>query len=142
MRIEWLFTPAPRTFGLIPGWACLTGWAILFILIIMAICSLPFVRRRGSFEVTLLLQTIFFKSNLFLKSIFYFLGVLLDSSSLRPVLDFVDCPYASFLDLVCSSWFSFFSWENVSIHKSMDWSFYDYNWIGRRLLIPCYSSRH
>ena len=50
--IEWLFTPIPGIFGLIPGWACLTGWAILIILAIMAICSLPFVRRSGSFEVS------------------------------------------------------------------------------------------
>ncbi|XP_046447189.1 NADPH oxidase 5-like [Daphnia pulex] len=49
--IEWLFTTEPGLFGLIPGWANLTGWALVGILIIMGLCSLPCVRKSGSFEV-------------------------------------------------------------------------------------------
>lgn len=48
--IEWLFTTEPCLFGLIPGWANLTGWALVGILIIMVLCSLPCVRKSGSFE--------------------------------------------------------------------------------------------
>ena len=51
VKLEWLFTTKPGQFGLIPGWACLTGWALVIILIVLAICSLPFVRKNGSFEV-------------------------------------------------------------------------------------------
>ena len=49
--VEWLFTTIPEYFGLIPGWANLTGWLLVVILIVLSICSLPFVRKRGLFEV-------------------------------------------------------------------------------------------
>lgn len=49
--IEWLLTDRPGLFGLIPGCANPTGMALLIILLIMFICSQPFVRRKGSFEV-------------------------------------------------------------------------------------------
>jgi len=49
---EWLFTTTPRMFGLIPGCACLTGWALVLVLAIMFVFSLPFVRKSGSFEVS------------------------------------------------------------------------------------------
>ncbi|XP_067631411.1 uncharacterized protein Nox [Eurosta solidaginis] len=48
---EWLLTDRPGLFGLIPGCANPTGLALLIILLIMFICSQPFVRRKGSFEV-------------------------------------------------------------------------------------------
>ncbi|XP_065338491.1 NADPH oxidase 5 isoform X1 [Cloeon dipterum] len=48
---EWLFTAKPGLFGLIPGVANPTGFALLAILIIMFICSQPFVRRGGCFEI-------------------------------------------------------------------------------------------
>ncbi|XP_028902128.2 uncharacterized protein LOC105221203 isoform X1 [Zeugodacus cucurbitae] len=48
---EWLLTDRPGLFGLIPGCANPTGLALLIILFIMFICSQPFVRRKGSFEV-------------------------------------------------------------------------------------------
>lgn len=51
MILEWLFTMKPHMFGLIPGIANLTGWALLLILIVMIPCSMPFIRRNGSFEV-------------------------------------------------------------------------------------------
>ena len=38
-------------FGLIGGWANLTGWALVIVFTVMVICSLPFVRKRGLFEV-------------------------------------------------------------------------------------------
>ncbi|XP_075169966.1 NADPH oxidase [Haematobia irritans] len=48
---EWLLTERPGLFGLIPGCANPTGIALIVILLIMFICSQPFVRRKGSFEV-------------------------------------------------------------------------------------------
>ncbi|EDW02416.1 GH19904 [Drosophila grimshawi] len=48
---EWLLTDRPGLFGLIPGCANPTGVALLAILMVMFICSQPFVRRKGSFEV-------------------------------------------------------------------------------------------
>lgn len=48
---EWLFTADPGAFGLVPGWACLTGWVLVVLLGIMAAFSLPIVRKSGCFEV-------------------------------------------------------------------------------------------
>ncbi|XP_034142214.1 NADPH oxidase 5 isoform X2 [Drosophila guanche] len=48
---EWLLTDRPGLFGLIPGCANPTGVALLSILVVMFVCSQPFVRRKGSFEV-------------------------------------------------------------------------------------------
>ncbi|CAO1338201.1 unnamed protein product [Diamesa serratosioi] len=48
---EWLFTSKPKLFGLIAGYANPTGLVLAFIILIMFVCSLPFVRRGGSFEV-------------------------------------------------------------------------------------------
>lgn len=48
---EWLLTDRPGLFGLIPGCANPTGVALLCILIVMFVCSQPFVRRKGSFEI-------------------------------------------------------------------------------------------
>lgn len=48
---EWLFTSRPGLFGLVSGWANPTGFLLCIVLSIMVICSQPFVRRRGSFEV-------------------------------------------------------------------------------------------
>uniref|UniRef100_A0A2Y9D3V5 NADPH oxidase 5 n=1 Tax=Anopheles quadriannulatus TaxID=34691 RepID=A0A2Y9D3V5_ANOQN len=48
---EWLFTARPGLFGLIGGCANPTGVVLVLILLIMFICSQPFVRRGGSFEV-------------------------------------------------------------------------------------------
>lgn len=48
---EWLFTARPGLFGLIGGCANPTGIALVVILLVMFICSQPFVRRGGSFEV-------------------------------------------------------------------------------------------
>ncbi|XP_050535187.1 NADPH oxidase 5 isoform X2 [Daktulosphaira vitifoliae] len=48
---EWLFTTDPEMFGLIDGYANPTGVLLIIILFVMFICSQPFVRRGGSFEV-------------------------------------------------------------------------------------------
>lgn len=48
---EWLFTDRPGLFGLVPGWANPTGFLLCIALGVMVLCSQPFVRRRGSFEV-------------------------------------------------------------------------------------------
>jgi hypothetical protein len=48
---DWLFTAKPHVFGLIGGWANPTGIALIIILTVMVICSMPFVRRGGYFEV-------------------------------------------------------------------------------------------
>lgn len=49
--VEWLLTDHPHKFGLIKGCANPTGVALFLILLIMFICSQPFVRRGGSFEI-------------------------------------------------------------------------------------------
>ena len=48
---QWLFTTGPGIFGLYPGIASVTGVALISIMTIMVVCSLPFVRRGGYFEV-------------------------------------------------------------------------------------------
>lgn len=52
--LEFLFVPdatSPLPIGLIQGYAFNTGVALILILTVMIISSLPFVRRGGSFEV-------------------------------------------------------------------------------------------
>ena len=49
---EWLFTSKPGVFGMIGGCANPTGVALISILTIMVLCSLPCVRRSGRFEVS------------------------------------------------------------------------------------------
>jgi hypothetical protein len=48
--VEILFTTKARV-GWVAHTAYITGWPILVILITMVICSLPFVRRGGHFQV-------------------------------------------------------------------------------------------
>ncbi|XP_052756784.1 NADPH oxidase 5 [Galleria mellonella] len=48
---EWLLTERPGRFGLVAGCANPTGFALLVILLVMYVCSQPFIRRGGSFEV-------------------------------------------------------------------------------------------
>ncbi|KAL6262435.1 hypothetical protein P5V15_007520 [Pogonomyrmex californicus] len=48
---EWLLTTRPGRFGLVAGTAYPTGVVLLIILTIMIVCSMPFVRRGGCFEV-------------------------------------------------------------------------------------------
>ena len=48
---EWLLTSRPGLFGLVGGGANPTGVALIIILLIMSLCSMPFVRRGGCFEV-------------------------------------------------------------------------------------------
>lgn len=48
---DWILTDRPHVFGLMPGWANPTGVALIIILTIMVMGSLPFVRRGGYFEV-------------------------------------------------------------------------------------------
>ncbi|CAB3225688.1 unnamed protein product, partial [Arctia plantaginis] len=48
---EWLFTEKPKMFGLVAGCANPTGVALVVILLVMFICSQPFIRRGGSFEI-------------------------------------------------------------------------------------------
>ncbi|KAK4303693.1 hypothetical protein Pmani_024320 [Petrolisthes manimaculis] len=60
---EWLFTMRPEKLGLIDGIANPTGIALIVILTLMVVCSLPFVRKSGYFEVfywTHLLYIVFF----------------------------------------------------------------------------------
>jgi len=56
---EWLLTSRPGHFGLVAGSAYPTGVILLIILAIMTACSMPFVRRGGCFEVSLLAQLSF-----------------------------------------------------------------------------------
>ncbi|XP_015595407.1 NADPH oxidase 5 isoform X2 [Cephus cinctus] len=48
---EWLITSKPGLFGLVPGGANPTGVALIIILAVMTLCSMPFVRRGGCFEI-------------------------------------------------------------------------------------------
>ncbi|XP_063222700.1 NADPH oxidase 5 [Bacillus rossius redtenbacheri] len=48
---EWLMTSEPGLFGLVGGAANPTGVALVAILVVMFICSQPFVRRGGCFEI-------------------------------------------------------------------------------------------
>ncbi|XP_076647096.1 NADPH oxidase [Halictus rubicundus] len=48
---EWLFTSRPGLFGLINGYANPTGIILVVILSIITLCSMPFVRRGGCFEI-------------------------------------------------------------------------------------------
>lgn len=48
---DWLLTTKPGLFGLCGGCANPTGIALFAVLIIMFLCSQPFVRRGGSFEI-------------------------------------------------------------------------------------------
>merc|ERR1719320_1934364 len=48
---EWIFTMQPHLFGMMHGIANPSGVALIIILTIMFVCSLPFVRRRGHFEI-------------------------------------------------------------------------------------------
>ncbi|GIX84209.1 NADPH oxidase 5 [Caerostris darwini] len=48
--LEWL-TSTHLGIGWVGGAACLTGWILLFILIVMCVSAMPFVRRSGKFEV-------------------------------------------------------------------------------------------
>nr|XP_012143255.1 PREDICTED: NADPH oxidase 5 isoform X1 [Megachile rotundata] len=48
---EWLLTDRPGLFGLVDGYANPTGVILVFLLAIMTICSMRFVRRGGCFEI-------------------------------------------------------------------------------------------
>ena len=49
--MEWILTSKPGLFGLVPGFANPTGVGLMVTMIIIFVCSLPFVRRRGHFEI-------------------------------------------------------------------------------------------
>ncbi|XP_043508307.1 NADPH oxidase 5 isoform X1 [Frieseomelitta varia] len=48
---EWLLTSRPALFGLVEGFANPTGIILIILLVIIMMCSMPFVRRGGCFEV-------------------------------------------------------------------------------------------
>lgn len=48
---EWLLTSRPALFGLIGGYANPTGVILIVLLVVITVCSMPFVRRGGCFEV-------------------------------------------------------------------------------------------
>ncbi|KAJ8708862.1 hypothetical protein PYW08_010244 [Mythimna loreyi] len=48
---EWLLTEKPGLFGMVGGCANPTGIALCVILLVMFVCSQPFIRRGGSFEI-------------------------------------------------------------------------------------------
>ncbi|KAL3884556.1 hypothetical protein ACJMK2_024689 [Sinanodonta woodiana] len=51
MEMEEILFTADAKVGFVGGSAFITGWLLDIILIIMLICSMPFVRRRGHFQV-------------------------------------------------------------------------------------------
>ncbi|XP_015430140.1 PREDICTED: NADPH oxidase 5 [Dufourea novaeangliae] len=48
---EWLMTSRPGLYGLVHGYANPTGIILVVLLVIMTLCSMPFVRRGGCFEI-------------------------------------------------------------------------------------------
>jgi hypothetical protein len=56
---DWLFTMRPGVFGLLPGIANVTGVALIAVLTLMVLCSMPFVRRGGYFEVFYFTHTLY-----------------------------------------------------------------------------------
>ena len=48
---EWLFTLKAGIGWIGPGFAYVSGWVLDVVLTIMVICSMPFVRRGGHFQV-------------------------------------------------------------------------------------------
>ncbi|XP_076479571.1 NADPH oxidase isoform X3 [Bombus vancouverensis nearcticus] len=48
---EWLLTSRPALFGLIGGYANPTGVVLIVLLVVITMCSMPFVRRGGCFEI-------------------------------------------------------------------------------------------
>jgi len=48
---DWMFTPKPHIFGLIPGWANPTGVVLLILMTMMLVTSQEFVRRGGFFNL-------------------------------------------------------------------------------------------
>lgn len=72
----WLFTTEPKMYGIIPGCANPTGFALFTILFIMFICSQPFVRRGGSFEVRTSLSSTPLSNPPLLLQIFYWTHLL------------------------------------------------------------------
>jgi hypothetical protein len=78
--VEWLLTMRPGLFGLIPGIANPTGISLIVILSVMFICSQPFVRRGGCFEVRSCTWLKLSQRNLML------VDFLLDALAVRSVL--------------------------------------------------------
>ena len=50
---DWILTSNPGIFGIVGGSANITGVFLIIILTIMVLCSLPFVRKSGNFQVDL-----------------------------------------------------------------------------------------
>ena len=48
---EWMFTAKPHIFGLIPGWANITGVILMLLMVVMLITSQEWVRRGGHFNL-------------------------------------------------------------------------------------------
>ena len=83
---EWLFTMRPGIFGLIGGIANPSGLALMLILTTMVVCSLPFVRRGGYFEVCDYCDNSYFFHDIH-RTLKIFSGFLLHPSSVRCFLD-------------------------------------------------------
>ena len=58
---DWILTVNPSVFGLINGCANPTGVGLIIVLTIMVICSMPFVRRSGWFQVSFFLLMMAFR---------------------------------------------------------------------------------
>ncbi len=48
---DWMLTPKPHIFGLIPGWANITGVVLMILMLVMLVTSQEFVRRGGHFNL-------------------------------------------------------------------------------------------
>lgn len=48
---EWMFTAKPHIYGLVPGWANITGVLLMILMVLMLVTSQEFVRRGGHFNL-------------------------------------------------------------------------------------------
>jgi len=96
-----------------PDWvqdtAVITGVLLLVILVIMVICSLPFVRRNGYFQVHKILTS----NNV--NNICTLLGVLLDSPLICSILYFTNTTWKTFLEVVSGTWGHIYTRENYEV---------------------------
>ncbi len=106
---EWLFTSKPGVFGLFPGWAMPTGAGIVVVMIIMGLGALPWIRRKGHFEVCTFGHLI--KHNL--GNFGILTDLLLDAHILHRVLVPPGAPLCRLLDLVPASGPAVPSWQGI-----------------------------
>ena len=108
-------------FGLIPGCGYPTGIFLFIVLSAMYIFSMKYVRTGGYFEVHTYNKRAIISLENHLKTFFvpFFQVILLQSLTLRVVLDFIAFSLTKFLDLVHSTLFHILFGKNISYGKNV-----------------------